>query len=372
MKKLFLFLILALCVVSLLLGCNDKNRGNDDTTVTTSQSTSPSTSPSTAPSTTPSTEPGSTPSSAPQECETHSFGGWKTVKSATCTEAGQKKRTCSVCSFVEYMDVAATGHSYSFGYCITCGSEDPLADLRVLIYREPGNSKTVVERAFDSIGIEYTVSYVLSGEVQKAATYDVYIFCGVTPTEWPNDGAVWLLNATTLPSDISQSLAGYVSTTIPNVTVCENQVASEILSGVSLSYNSISGYCTFSSMAEWLYPVIKDDDNTIFYAGTAGKQPVIVTTFNISDISLTESIRFALIKNMIEYSAKAEYEREKCTHDRINIDAVDATCSDYGLSKGIICSKCHKILVPQELVKPTGKHDIVDGTCTVCGHKEEN
>ena len=246
-----------------------------------------------------------------------------------------------------------------------------MADLRVLIYREPGNTKTVVEKAFDSLGIEYTVSYVFNGEIQKAATYDVYIFNGITPTEWPTDGAVWLLNATSLPSDISQSTAGYVTATNPDVTACENQIAQTILSGISLENNDISDYRFFDSVADWLYPVIQENGTTIFYAGTAGKQPVIVTTFDLTNISRTESVRTALIKSMIEYSAQAEYEREKCTHERVNVDAVDATCSDYGLSKGIICSKCHKILVPQELVKPTGKHNIVDGTCTVCGHREE-
>ena len=50
-------------------------------------------------------------------CKTHTFGDWTTTE-ATCTKAGSKKRTCSVCGTVENETIAALGHSVS-DYTVT-------------------------------------------------------------------------------------------------------------------------------------------------------------------------------------------------------------------------------------------------------------
>ena len=42
----------------------------------------------------------------------HSFGEWKTTKPATCTTAGTKTRSCSVCGKVETQTIAKTAHKY--------------------------------------------------------------------------------------------------------------------------------------------------------------------------------------------------------------------------------------------------------------------
>ena len=41
----------------------------------------------------------------------HSFGAW-VEKAATCTAAGSKTRSCSLCGYTETQSIAATGHSY--------------------------------------------------------------------------------------------------------------------------------------------------------------------------------------------------------------------------------------------------------------------
>ena len=44
----------------------------------------------------------------------HTFGDWKTVTAATCTEKGVKERTCTVegCTEKQTEEIAATGHAY--------------------------------------------------------------------------------------------------------------------------------------------------------------------------------------------------------------------------------------------------------------------
>ncbi|MBO7630938.1 MAG: hypothetical protein J6S78_01245, partial [Lachnospiraceae bacterium] len=69
----------------------------------------------------------------------HSWGGWTTIKSATCTEYGSKKHSCNTCGKTESANISPTGHSvngqvkrveptcssagYSVSKCSTCGAE---------------------------------------------------------------------------------------------------------------------------------------------------------------------------------------------------------------------------------------------------------
>ena len=48
----------------------------------------------------------------------HSFGEWAEVTSATCTDKGSEKRTCTVCQAVETRDVNPNGHSWESEYTI--------------------------------------------------------------------------------------------------------------------------------------------------------------------------------------------------------------------------------------------------------------
>ena len=55
------------------------------------------------------------------DCD-HSYGNWTTTKTATCTEAGKKERTCSECGHVDSQEIKAPGHDYVDGICTECGS----------------------------------------------------------------------------------------------------------------------------------------------------------------------------------------------------------------------------------------------------------
>ncbi len=41
----------------------------------------------------------------------HSYGSWKTVKAASCTDSGSSQRSCTVCGYVETRTENATGHN---------------------------------------------------------------------------------------------------------------------------------------------------------------------------------------------------------------------------------------------------------------------
>ena len=55
----------------------------------------------------------------------HTFGEWIVTTQPTCTEPGEKARTCTGCGEVETMVIDATGHHYKDGKCTDCGAADP-------------------------------------------------------------------------------------------------------------------------------------------------------------------------------------------------------------------------------------------------------
>ena len=46
---------------------------------------------------------------------THDWGEWSEVKPATCTEAGEKQRTCSGCDEIDKSPISALGHDFKDG-----------------------------------------------------------------------------------------------------------------------------------------------------------------------------------------------------------------------------------------------------------------
>ena len=85
MKKLSLMIIFAVLCLAILAGC--KNNQNH-----------------------------------PDGSHKHSFGEWKTVKQASCTEEGQKERTCA-CGEKETVTVPMTTHNFVNGVCDKCGAK---------------------------------------------------------------------------------------------------------------------------------------------------------------------------------------------------------------------------------------------------------
>ena len=59
----------------------------------------------------------------------------------------------------------------------------------------------------------------------------------------------------------------------------------------------------------------------------------------------------------------------ECVHEAEIDEAIEATCTEGGLSQGSHCAKCDEILTFQEEVPALG-HSFENGACTVCKQKE--
>ena len=54
--------------------------------------------------------------------EKHTYGDWKTVKEASCTEAGERQMVCSGCNDTVSESIASTGHSYGGWNTVTAAT----------------------------------------------------------------------------------------------------------------------------------------------------------------------------------------------------------------------------------------------------------
>ena len=54
-------------------------------------------------------------------------------------------------------------------------------------------------------------------------------------------------------------------------------------------------------------------------------------------------------------------------HTRVNVDAIDPTCSENGSTAGISCSVCGQTVSGQSNIPATNNHNFHSGTCTNCG-----
>lgn len=91
-----------------------------------------------------------------QPVHVHSFGEWEITTPATCTEAGEKTRTCE-CGATETEVIPATGHHYEDGVCVDCGAEEPVYFVIL-----PSDGEAAASTDFSFTKLPFTVSVTAS------------------------------------------------------------------------------------------------------------------------------------------------------------------------------------------------------------------
>lgn len=107
--------------------------------------------------------------------EAHSYGEWTTVTEATCTTAGQKQHTCTVCGHVETQEIPATGHHWKDNgdgthTCTNCGATKG----------QPFNTNSALElRVVDAEGMDQPFTVSQNGTLRTyTGAYDTATLTG--------------------------------------------------------------------------------------------------------------------------------------------------------------------------------------------------
>ena len=107
--------------------------------------------------------------------EDHSYSDWAVVTPATCTAAGQKKRTCTKCGHEETQEIPATGHHWKDNgdgthTCPDCGATEG----------QPVNTNSALElRVVDAEGMDQPFTVSQNGTLRTyTGAYDTATLTG--------------------------------------------------------------------------------------------------------------------------------------------------------------------------------------------------
>ena len=110
----------------------------------------------------------------------HTYGDWVVVTPATCTTAGKKQHTCTVCGHVETQEIPATGHHWKDNgdgthTCPDCGATEG----------QPVNTNSALElRVVDAEGMDQPFTVSQNGTLRTyTGAYDIATLTGDLDTQ---------------------------------------------------------------------------------------------------------------------------------------------------------------------------------------------
>lgn len=298
-------------------------------------------------------------------CKALYNSGWKeyhkdtvATEDATCTEAGSKVTTCSVCQRKLTEELPALGHNYVDGICSRCGHEDvcPHAETEPV----PGKDATCEEP-----GLTAGEKCVACGEITKAqetipalghdwvdATFEAPKTCNnCGATEGKALVPVYFKPSKDWFADNANEFAAYFFNNGGNTWVKLTKVSEGVyVCAVPEGFTSV--------IFVRLNPSIGSNELSWDYSWGQTKDLTVPTNSN----------------NMFVLDGKeweSGYWHPVEGHAEVTIPAVDATCTTAGNTAGVKCSICGTIITAPETI-PALTHELVietgkDATCTEAG-----
>ncbi|MBP3494995.1 MAG: leucine-rich repeat protein [Clostridia bacterium] len=261
---LLFVLMLSIMLVFAFASCGGSENPSDTSTDTGSQGTTPS------PDGDKGTDDGSGGSGGTPDDggHTHSYGEWVTTKEATCTEAGEKKQTCS-CGDIKTETIAAKGHSYGAWESIkdaTCNESGerkkscPCGDVKV----ETVNATDIhnyVDRVCTECGKKKPSEGLEFGLVYETNTYELLGLGTCKDTEIVVPSKYENLPVTSIGNSAFWNATEITSIIIPDSITSLGDCVFE--GCTSLIYNELDNGCYLGSETNPYMVLVKAKDATI-------------------------------------------------------------------------------------------------------------
>ncbi len=258
----------------------------------------------------------------------HTWNGGSVTTQPTCTAAGVKTYTCTVCSQTKTESVAVLGHSYTTKVTApTCTAQ--------------GYTTHTCSRCSNSYKDTYT-----------NATGHSYTYKATTN---PTTSATGVLTGT------CSKCSGTTTVTLPKLSTTDYNYAVTKAATCAATGTGRYTWKTTTYGSFYFDVTIAKTTNHSYDSGTITTQPTCtaagVKTFTCSVCkgTRTESV-----------AAKG--------HTEVIDKAVAATCTAAGKTEGKHCSVCNVVLVAQQTVPAKGHTEVIDkavaATCTAAGKTE--
>ena len=311
----------------------------------------------------------------------HSYG--TVVTEPTCTDGGYTTYTCSVCGDSKVDDyVDALGHVEK-----TLGAVDPTCTETGLTEGKQCvvcGEITVAQNelpAKDHTAGNTVVENVVPADCVNNGSYDNVVYCSVCTAEISRVTVTIEAYGHSYTKAVTEPTCTDGGYTTYTCTVCGDSKVDDYvdaLGHVEKTLGAIEPTCTETGLTEGKQCTVCGEitvaQTEVSAKGhTAGNTVVenVVPADCVNNGSY-DNVVYCTVCNA-EISRKTET-IDKLGHTEVVDAAVDATCTETGLTEGKHCSVCNEVLVAQTVVAALGHTEVVDeavaATCTETGLTE--
>ena len=319
----------------------------------------------------------------------HDFGEYRETRAPTCTEPGEEKAECSRCEAVETRTVAAMGHLTGSDatctedqVCTVCG-----AVLSPASGHHPGREATCTEDQVCTVCgavLNAALGHALKEYEAQAPTcieegweaYLVCLRCGYTTyTELPAFGhEIEVLEAVAATCTETGLSEGARCSRCGEILAEQEQTPA--LGHLLLMVEDSRESCTDDGILTRRCERCDHTETKEVSGGTHSWKPgAVLKEPTCSEAGIRELV-------CVFCGETQESEIARAAHKLVTAEAVGPTCTAEGMSAGVMCSVCGKVLVAQDVLPPAGHRlihtagigatETTDGvrehyTCTVCG-----
>ncbi|MGN1370160.1 MAG: hypothetical protein ACI4WX_14920 [Aristaeellaceae bacterium] len=288
----------------------------------------------------------------PATCD-HTYGEWKVTTAATCTEAGEKTRTCTKCNDAQKETIAATGHAYGEWKVTTAATCTDAGEKT----RTCANCNDVQKEAIAALGHTWGEWNVTpTGKMRMCSV------CGAVEKETSGcDHNYGIWNVKTEPTCTEEG---------QKVRICSKcgDVQKEAIPAAGHAYGewNVKTPGTCSKAGEKVRICSK--------CGDVQKEAIVVPhtygEWNVkTEATCTKAGEKLRMCSVCGYVDKAEI--AKLGHTEVVVPGKAATCTEAGITDGKKCSVCGEITVAQTEIAAKGHTEVelpaVAATCTETG-----
>lgn len=330
---------------------------------------------------------------------THSFGEWEVTVKPTCTKDGTKVRYCS-CGEKQSEIVAMLGHTPANSVeenvvdstCYSVGSKD------MVVYCSAPECHAFIEKS--SVMIEkktHTPADAVEENrvnptYEKDGSYQMVVYCSVAEccaelarTTYTLDMLVHHPGTAVIENEVAATCTKNGS--YDEVIYCLDEdcghkelsrktVITDTIShtvGTAVEENKVDATCyaegSYDSVVNCAVCGTELSRTTVTLQKIAHSPANVVVENRVEATCTADGSCDEVIYCSVE-NCKAQVNRitkviDALGHTEVIDIAVDATCTETGLTEGKHCSTCGVVLVTQEVIEV--EHNYVNSICTICG-----